>query len=117
MEYQNKLLSLTDNRIHPILQHYQWVENNDEPLDFSESSDISPYALPNLFNQLEDDEKQELYDRLTNLELIFWALGDEVLDKIITDKNSQALNESYEAIIENRRFSKYEIPDFEKVAA
>lgn len=117
MEYQNKLLSLADNRIHPILQHYQWVESADKPLDFSESSDISPYALPNLFNQLEDAEKQLLYDRLTNLELIFWSLGDDVLDKIITDKNSQALNESYEAIIENRRIAKYEVPDFEKVAA
>ena len=117
MEYQNKLLSLTDNRVHPILKHYQWVENNDEPLDFSESSEVSPYARPNLFNQLEDDEKQLLYERLTNLELIFWSLGDAVLDKIIVDKNSQALNDSYETIIENRRIAKYEAADFEKVAA
>ena len=117
MEYQNKLLSFEDSRIHPILQHYQWLDNNIEPLDLSESSDISPYALPNLFNQLEDDEKQMLYERLTNLELIFWALGDDVLDRIITDKNRQALNERYEAVIENRRIAKCEIGDFEKVAA
>ena len=118
MSYQNKLLLSEGKRIRSVLQHHEWLEKeHDEPLDLTHLSQNPPLSTASWLSQLEDSERQKLYDRLADLEVIFWTLGEKVVDKMMTDKNSQALNESYEAAIENRRIAKYNRPDFEKVAA
>ena len=114
MKYQNKLMLLEGKRIRSVLHHHEWLEKETaEPLDLTHLSNKPPLSTTSWFSQLEETEKQKLYDRLADLELIFWSLGDEEVDKAVTDKNSQILIENYELVAESRRIGK----NIEKVAA
>ena len=114
MKYQNKLMLLESNRIRSVLHHHEWLEKETaEPLDLTHLSNKPPLSTPSWLSQLEESEKQKLYDRLADLELIFWSRGDEEVDKALTDRNSQILIENYELVSESRRIGKA----IEKVAA
>ncbi len=118
MEYQNKPKLSESKRIRSVLQHQEWLEKeHEEPLDLTHLSNSPPLASTSWLSKLDDAEKQTLYERLAELELIFWTLGDDVLDKVMTDKNSQIINEKYEWVVEKRLITKPVSPNFEKVAA
>ncbi len=117
MEYQNNLLCLESKRIHQVLKHKQWLEQTPEtPLNFTELSANKPQPLPSWFSQLAESEKQELYERLAHLEVIFRTVGEEEIDKVLTDKNSQIINENYEIVRSRRRIAKDLVHSFEKAA-
>ncbi len=122
MVYQNNLMLLQGKRIHPILQHYAWLEyGQKEILDFTTLSEPLPQTRFGLtaseLSQLKDVDRDILRDHLVNLELIFLASDEETLGKIITDNNSQALIESYEMARDNRRFARQISPVLERAAA
>ena len=118
MEFQNNLMRLERKRIHHVLQHKQWLEEAPEaPLNFTELTSAKRQPLPSWFSQLDESEKQMLIDRLAQLELIFWTVGEEEIDKVLTDKNSQIINDNYETVRKKRRMTKDVQQTFEKVAA
>ena len=118
MTYQNRPKLSESKRIRSVLQHQAWLEKeHEEPLDLTHLSNSPPLASTSWLSKLDDAEKQTLYDRLAELELIFWTLGDEVLDKAMIDKNSQIINENYEWVIEKRQMTKQTSSNIEKVAA
>ena len=118
MTYQNRPKLSESKRIRSVLQHQAWLEKEHEaPLDLTHLSNVPPLGSASWLSKLDDSEKRRLYERLAELELIFWTLGDEVLDKAMIDKNSQIINEKYEWVVENRLVAKHTSPHIEKVAA
>lgn len=118
MTYQNRPKLAESKRIRSVLQHQAWLEKEQaEPLDLTHLSNTPPLSTTSWLSTLNESERQKLYDRLSELELIFWSVGDKVLDKVVTDKNRQIINENYERVVENRLVGKQTSPNFEKVAA
>jgi hypothetical protein len=118
MEYQNKFLRLDGKRIYPVLKNVEWLEEpSEEPLDLTHLSAKSNTEQHSWFSQLDETERQTMNDRLAHLELIFRTNGEDEVDKILTDKNSQIINENFEIIRKKRRITKELQPTFEKVAA
>ncbi|MBL7817061.1 MAG: hypothetical protein JNL70_18700 [Saprospiraceae bacterium] len=114
MIYQNKPKLAEAQRIRSVLHHHEWLEKETtEPLDLTHLSNRPPLSKSSWLSELADDERQKLYDRLADLELIFWSLGDEEIDKALTDKNTQLINENFDRVIESRRINKL----MEKIAA
>ncbi len=118
MTYQNRPKLAESKRIRSVLQHQAWLEKEQtEPLDLTHLSNAPPLSTTSWLSTLNESERQKLYDRLSELELIFWSVGDNVLDKVVTDKNRQIINENYERVVESRLVAKQTSPHFEKVAA
>lgn len=118
MVYQNRPKLAESKRIRSVLQHQAWLEKEQsEPLDLTHLSNTPPLITTSWLSELDESERQKLYDRLSELELIFWSLGDKVLDKVVIDKNRQIINENYESVVEKRLVGKQTVPNFEKVAA
>lgn len=118
MVYQNNLMPFEGRRVHPILLHYEWLDYaKKEVLDFTSLSEPftkKPLGLtPSELSQLPDVDKNDWRDNLLNLELIFLALEEEVMEKNRVEKNIQALNESYNAVIKNRRITRLERANFD----
>ena len=104
MEYQNDIQISEAKRIRCILKHQAWLEKEHvEAMDLTHLSEIPPLSTTTFLSQLDAAERKNLYERLAKLELIFWSLGDEIIQKKIADRNTQVLNECYDAAKTNRQ--------------
>ena len=125
MKYLNNLLPLSQmnsfgegSRIHPVLQHYKWLEAKEQPLDFTYLSEPMTkktfgFSASEL-SQLADIDKEQVNDDLSNMELIFFALSEASTELLVAERNVQTINEYYEAVKEGRRISERARQNYEK---
>ena len=125
MKYLNNLLASPQMdsfgqspRIHPVLQHYKWLEAKEQPLDFTYLSEPMTkktfgFSASEL-SQLADIDKEQVNDDLSNMELIFFALSETVTELLVAERNVQTINEYYEAVKEGRRVSERARQSYEK---